>query len=184
MWLTWRPPTPGPHIPPTPPASTRCAPGQRAATRWAEHAGSKRQYQCGRRSGSGHRRPAALCLQALRDHNVKVVTVSPGNLEGTGMASEKGERARGWLRDVDCAACATSPERLAPAARSQMLLSQPLRLATKRRCCFHCCYAAGRQGAVAPSDVAEAILFVFRVSPNCVPEEITIKAVQPAAGRG
>jgi hypothetical protein len=42
--------------------------------------------------------------------------------------------------------------------------------------------AGGGQGAVPPSDVVEAALFVFHVSANCVPEEITLKAAQPGAG--
>ncbi|PRW59908.1 acetoin dehydrogenase [Chlorella sorokiniana] len=35
------------------------------------------------------------------------------------------------------------------------------------------------QGAVAPEDVAEAVLLPFRCSANCVPEEIVLKAAQP-----
>lgn len=68
--------------------------------------------------------------EALREKNVKVVLVSPGNVAGTGMmeAIEK---------------------------------------------------AGGKQGAMAPEDVAEACLFPFRVSRNCVPSEIVLKAAQP-----
>lgn len=33
---------------------------------------------------------------------------------------------------------------------------------------------------MSPQDVVETVIFCFRVSPNCVPEEIDLKAVQPA----
>lgn len=39
---------------------------------------------------------------------------------------------------------------------------------------------AGGQGAVDPQDIAEAVLLGLRVSPNCVPEEIVLKAAAPA----
>ena len=38
---------------------------------------------------------------------------------------------------------------------------------------------AGGQGAIAPEDVAEACMFAFRLSDNCVPSEIVLKAVKP-----
>ncbi|KAL4429337.1 hypothetical protein ABPG77_005111 [Micractinium sp. CCAP 211/92] len=38
----------------------------------------------------------------------------------------------------------------------------------------------GGQGAVDPQDIAEAVLLGLRVSPNCVPEEIVLKAAAPA----
>ena len=38
--------------------------------------------------------------------------------------------------------------------------------------------AAG-QGAIDPDDVAQACLFAFRVSENCVPSEIVLKALKP-----
>ncbi|KAL4435881.1 hypothetical protein ABPG77_000643 [Micractinium sp. CCAP 211/92] len=37
----------------------------------------------------------------------------------------------------------------------------------------------GGQGAFNPDDVAEAVLFCFRLSKNAVPEEIVLKAVKP-----
>ena len=38
---------------------------------------------------------------------------------------------------------------------------------------------AGGQGSIDPEDVAEAVLLAFRCSPNCVPEEIILKAASP-----
>jgi short-subunit dehydrogenase len=40
--------------------------------------------------------------------------------------------------------------------------------------------AAG-QGTIEPDDVAQACLFAFRVSKNCVPSEIQLKALKPNA---
>lgn len=37
------------------------------------------------------------------------------------------------------------------------------------------------QGEISPEDIAEACLFCFRVSGNCVPSEVVLKAVQPHA---
>jgi len=37
---------------------------------------------------------------------------------------------------------------------------------------------AGDQGAIQADDVAQACLFAFRVSKNCVPSEIMLKAVK------
>eukprot|EP00887_Chlorella_sp_A99_P007591 scaffold28.g7591.t1 len=37
----------------------------------------------------------------------------------------------------------------------------------------------GDQGSILPEDVAEAVLFCFQVSKNCVPEEIVLKAARP-----
>ncbi|EFN53250.1 hypothetical protein CHLNCDRAFT_137162 [Chlorella variabilis] len=67
--------------------------------------------------------------ESLRQHNVKVVDIAPGNVKDTGMAK-----------------------------KSDM---------------------HGGQGAIAPEDVAEAVLFCFRCSANCVPEEIVLKALKP-----
>ena len=41
--------------------------------------------------------------------------------------------------------------------------------------------AAGGQGSLPPSDVVEAVMFALQVSANCVPEEITLKAVRPGS---
>lgn len=41
--------------------------------------------------------------------------------------------------------------------------------------------ASGHQGAIEPDDVAQACLFAFRVSENCVPSEIVLKALKPNA---
>lgn len=38
---------------------------------------------------------------------------------------------------------------------------------------------SGGQGAIAPEDVAEACLFAFRLSDNCVPSEVVLKALKP-----
>jgi short-subunit dehydrogenase len=38
---------------------------------------------------------------------------------------------------------------------------------------------AGGQGAIDPDDVAQACLFAFRLSDNCVPSEIVLKALKP-----
>lgn len=70
------------------------------------------------------------CYEALRQKNVKVVLINPGNVEGTRMAKQTDKQ--------------------------------------------------GDQGTITSADVVEAVLFAFRLSSNCVPEEITIKAVQPA----
>jgi short-subunit dehydrogenase len=40
---------------------------------------------------------------------------------------------------------------------------------------------AGGQGEMEPDDVAQACLFVFRVSENCVPSEIVLKALKPSS---
>lgn len=45
---------------------------------------------------------------------------------------------------------------------------------------LHPATCAGGQGAIDPQDVAEAVLLALRVSPNCVPEEIVLKAAMPA----
>lgn len=37
----------------------------------------------------------------------------------------------------------------------------------------------GKQGFISPEDVAEACMFAFRVSNNCVPSEIVLKAIEP-----
>ena len=41
-------------------------------------------------------------------------------------------------------------------------------------CCCLCvtCLPAGGQGAITPDDVAQAVLFCFRLSKNAVPEEV------------
>ena len=43
--------------------------------------------------------------------------------------------------------------------------------------------AAGGGGTIVPEDVAEAVLFVFRLSQNAVPEEIVIKPMKGQTGR-
>lgn len=71
------------------------------------------------------------CYEALRDKNIKVTLVSPGNVKSTAMQEETGK-------------------------------------------------GEGGQGQIMPEDVAEACLFPFHLSGNCVPEEIVLKAVRPA----
>ena len=70
------------------------------------------------------------CYEQLREHNVRVVLVEPGNVKGTAMQAETAMGEAG-------------------------------------------------QGQIAAEDVAQAALFCFRVSDNCVPEEIVLKAVRP-----
>ena len=75
--------------------------------------------------------------------------------------------------------------RLVPTA---WLLAAPLGMALDSWSCPSGLHLAGGQGAIDPHDVAEAVLFCFRLSANAVPEEIVIKArrepwVKPAGRR-
>jgi NADP-dependent 3-hydroxy acid dehydrogenase YdfG len=80
---------------------------------------------------AGLRGWSLACYEALRDKNIKVVLVSPGNIAGTEMQEQTGK--------------------------------------------------GEQQGKILPEDVAEACLFAFRLSENCVPSEIVLKAVQPVS---
>lgn len=69
------------------------------------------------------------CYEHLRDQNVRVVLIEPGNVKGTTMQAETAMGEAG-------------------------------------------------QGQIMPEDVAQAAMFCFHVSDNCVPEEIVLKAVR------
>ena len=69
------------------------------------------------------------CYEALREKNIKVCLVEPGNVGGTAMQEETSKGSEG-------------------------------------------------QGMMTAEDVAEACMFPFRVSRNCVPAEIVLKAAQ------
>lgn len=94
------------------------------------------------------------------------MNIAAGNIAGTAMAQETGKQ--GEQQHMLHTAASHAP----PHQRSLQPSSPPL-LSSQSSCLSRPCTTAG-QGAVAPEDVAEAVLLPFRCSSNCVPEEVSV----------